>query len=175
MPKRKKPHSTTVVHHNIQPVPAKHFLPQWRGPVEGYAVNSVRRVLPRLIKYHDFEDLFHESFHVYLSVKARYAPPVDNGAWFMALYKRCLAMRFADLAARAMRYAPEVATDELPESAAIDWHDGYLMLALRQLPRELVETLKMIASAPSELVDALGTRTVSTARARAETLLRQEE
>ena len=85
------------------PIPFnKSFIPKWRGPVEGYAVNQIRKLLPRVNHSHDPDDLYQIAFEVYLFCKQRYKA-VDNPAWFMALYKRCLFTRFADELAEAFR------------------------------------------------------------------------
>ena len=80
------------------------FIPRWTGPIEGYTINLVRRYYPQLAAEHEFEDLLQEAYIKYLICVRTYKGRVDNGAWFMSLYKRALTNHLPSLLHRHARY-----------------------------------------------------------------------
>jgi hypothetical protein len=100
---------------------------------------------------------------VFLRCARKYKDSVDNAAWFMGLYKRSLAARFADLSTKDTRYrAVGVlhAEHEDDEGATIP-HDsigelrnaGELHVTMRQAPSEVREVLSLLLSAPAEILE----------------------
>lgn len=83
--------------------PSAKFTAQWKGPIEGHAVNQVKRWFPSLCAEHEFDDLMQEAFLVFMRCSHRYAGRVDNPAWFMSLFSRALSNRLINLAARCGR------------------------------------------------------------------------
>ena len=94
--------------------PRLSFRPQWSGPIQGYTVNTVRAVWPKLCVHSEFEDLLQEGYVVFLICARRYCAPdrprrptlaqarrgwgyCDDPRWFMALYKTALRNRLCDL------------------------------------------------------------------------------
>lgn len=137
----------------------KPFRAQWRGSVEGYAVNQLSKLLPRLHHLYDRDDLYQESFEVYLQCKLRYEHHVDNPAWFMSLYKRCLFSRYAVLLRTGALAAKLVSDDTLQPSESkllytygqYTYDDGSLVVMLQKLPCELLEMLQELINESTEL------------------------
>ena len=118
------------------------FIPRWTGPIEGYTINLVRRYYPQLAAEHEFEDLLQEAYIKYLVCARRYKGKVDNGAWFMALYKRALSNHLHSLLLRHARYK------------LLEYGDG------AQLPEpsvngEVAEVLQILTTLPSELAEVM--------------------
>lgn len=109
-------------------IPAPKFLPQWRGPVEGYAKNQIQKLLPRVKYFVEYDDLLQEAFEVYLFCRCRYTR-VDNGAWFMALFKRVLYSRYARLVGAAAQWSKIDEFGEIHEGLLVEWCDGLLQTA----------------------------------------------
>jgi DNA-directed RNA polymerase specialized sigma24 family protein len=81
------------------------FQPTWNKAIRGYAYNLTRSFWPQLQPFHEWEDLTQESYLVFDTCARRYKNKVDNGAWFMALFKIALRNRLLDLVARAPKYS----------------------------------------------------------------------
>ena len=81
------------------------YTPCWTGPIEGYSINAVRVVWPRLVAQYEFEDLLQEAYLKFLVCSRCYKGKVTNPAWFMSLYKCALHNHLASLIVRGARYS----------------------------------------------------------------------
>lgn len=139
----------------------KHHLPEFKGPIEGYVVNYLKRNLWRIRPTHDREDALQEAYAVFLRCAARY-PLVDTPEHFMALFKTAWEREMVDLslkASLARQLVPEsTATDEEGEEyrkevpGDLD-NEGVLAVMIRQAPVEVVMVLNLFLNAPQELLD----------------------
>jgi len=133
------------------------YVPEFKGPIEGYLVNSITREGWRVAETHDRDDLMQEGYLVFIRCAARY-PLLDTAKHFMALFKRAWANHVNDLSTKATR-ARQVGYKE-PE----DWlrrpveqigetdNAGVLAAMVRQAPREVMLVLNLFLSAPNELL-----------------------
>lgn len=120
-----------MIHHR----PVLPFRPHWSGEIQGYAYNSTRRYWPTLRAWYEWEDLTQEAYLVYMMCDRRYRGRVDNGAWFMALYKSSWHNKLVDLVVRVPQYSLGQSA-ELWEPAAPDIVRE-LWEIYRGLPQEL--------------------------------------
>ena len=140
------------------------YVPEFKGPIEGWLANNVARNLWRLQPLYEREDAMQEGFIVFMRCAAKY-PILDNGAHFMALFKRAWNNRLNDLSVKASRtralhvdqtyHLP--ADMEVPEAPGDLDNDGLLGVMIRQAPREVLMVLNLLLNAPQELL-ALATR-----------------
>lgn len=128
------------------------FVPRWVGPVQGFAINTARRYYPRLSPHHEFEDLLQEAYIVFLRCKRRYQGHVDNGAWFMALYRTALQNQFLRLISTAPRYnlIEDYAEDSIHEPIGEVENFGHFSRLLAELPKEILQQLSDAATSTDE-------------------------
>lgn len=75
------------------------FVPCFKGPIEGYVVNFLKRNYWKVAAHHEFEDLLQEAYFKFLVVKEKY-PEVIDPPHFMALFKTSWKNHFTVLAAK---------------------------------------------------------------------------
>ncbi len=138
-------------------------LPEFKGAIEGYVVNFLKKNHWRISNTHDREEAIQEAYIVFLRTAARY-PLVETPQHFMALFKTSWANEFTDLAAKAT-YARQLVSEHLFEDGGgeeVWWtravigdtdNDGTLGVMLRQAPREVVMVLNLFLNAPQELLE----------------------
>ena len=133
------------------------FCPRFMGAFEGHAFNVVKRMYPRLMAEHEFDDLLQEAWVVFLHCRARYAGKVDNPAWFMTIFSRSLHHRFIDLQ-RASR--PYICIDELTETdePATTIDAGYCWRVLQELPEDMRDLLRCLGFGDDTVLPALQKR-----------------
>jgi hypothetical protein len=83
------------------------FVPQWEGPIQGYATNYITRHQWRMGILYGPDDLLQEAWDVFRKVEAAY-PTVVEPRHFMALYKTALRNHFTNLAVKRTRQLPTV-------------------------------------------------------------------
>lgn len=137
------------------------YLPEFKGPVEGYVVNFLKRNLWRVARTHDHEDAMQEAHLVFLRTAARY-PMVDTPQHFMALFKTSWANEFHDLsvgATEARRLVSDANPDDDETAQAYSEivgeldNDGMLAVMIRQAPTEVLMVLNLFLNAPTELLE----------------------
>lgn len=69
--------------------PKLDFVPEWQGPIEGFAVNYMNRNLWRVEPEHDFDDLMQDAY-LYFLICCQSYPNVSEAKHFMALFRVCL-------------------------------------------------------------------------------------
>lgn len=140
------------------------YSPEFKGPIQGYVVNYVKRHFWRVEATQEHRDLMQDAYVVFMRVKAKY-PALDTPQHFMALFKVAWHNHFTDLAnadtqSRLMS-AVSLHADESDEMAfdVIGDHDndGALAVMLAQAPAEITSVINLFLSAPQELLElALG-------------------
>lgn len=140
------------------------YFPEFKGPVEGYAVNSARQNVWRVRRLYDIDDLKQEAYEVFLRVASRYQD-LEGPAHFMALFKTAWNNHITDLARKdtASRIIVQETHDDcyafetnvaIPQNSIGDTdNDGYLATVLREAPREISMVLNLFLNAPQEILD----------------------
>lgn len=129
------------------------FIPTFRGSIENYTKKSIKSFLPRVRSHYEYDDLYQEAFTVFLWCKKRYTT-VDNPAWFMAMYKRGLQIRFCDILKACSKQWPLVALDDTSPRGTTDC-EGLLSVALKQMPKELLDALVAMATCGTRVVQSV--------------------
>jgi hypothetical protein len=134
------------------------YLPEWKGPVEGYVVNFLKKNYWRVAATHEYEEAMQEARLVFLVCASHY-PLLDTPQHFMALFKRTLENEFHDLsekATKARALLPEQMDEDGPSMydvvGELD-NDGALRTMVRQAPSEVVMVLNLFLNAPQELLE----------------------
>ncbi len=134
----------------------KIFIPKWEGPVQGYTVNYLRKNYWRIVGVIEEEDMMQEAKCIFYMVKRRYSY-IDNGGWFMALYKTALTNLINDLSCERMdRLSNTMDTNleiALNFRRVVEENQGYLVCLIEQAPEEVRAVLNLLSSAPKELLD----------------------
>lgn len=125
---------------------------EFAGPIEGYAVNYIRKHHWRVAATMEFEDCKQEAYLIFRRVLRLY--PHCEPKHFMALFKVAL---LNDMNTWAKRDGVHRELLELHgESITPPWEAdgiGNLLIAIRQAPAEVKAVLNLIFNAPQELVD----------------------
>lgn len=138
---------------------AKSFKPRWAGAIEGYTVNYIRRHYWRVQYSMDWEDIMQECRCLFLKLCREYADEVDNGAWFMGLYKRSLGNLITDLSKedtylRRCTRETELATDDtewLLERIGTEDNEGTLNCLVQDAPEEVRAVISLFLEARPEV------------------------
>lgn len=136
------------------------YAPVFKGPLEGWATNYLKKNYWRVEATQEWDDCMQEAQCVFYKLKTRYA---DTGAvtepkHFMALYKTSMTRRFTDLANDNTSRRWEVVVSEGPDGEIYEPmgetdNDGGLAVLLRQAPAEVVQVLNLFLSCPQEILD----------------------
>lgn len=137
-----------------QPIP---FRPRFGGPIEGHAVNTIKRWYPRLADQMEFEDLLQEAWVVFLRCQARYGGTVDNPRWFMALFSVSLHRRFCSLLSDNPAYISDEDLNEQYEPTT-ELDVGYYWRVLQELPADMRELLAALGLGDDTVLPALRRR-----------------
>lgn len=137
------------------------YVPEWKGPIEGYVVNSLSKQTWRVSSTHDRDDLRQEAYLVFLRCTARY-PIIDTPQHFMSLFKTAWSRHMHDLAKKERVNHLMVPEAQLDREDETEWtrdhvgdldNEGRLAVLIRQAPREVLLVLNLLLSAPQELLD----------------------
>lgn len=136
------------------------YLPEFKGPVEGYVVNYLKKNLWRVAATHDHTDAMQEAYLVFLRTASRY-PLLDTPQHFMALFKTSWINEFNDMSVRATaaRHLVSENDDSTEEDAWVHDsigdldNDGLLAVMIRQAPVEVLMVLNLFLNAPQELLE----------------------
>ena len=140
------------------------YVPEWKGPIEGYVVNFLSKQLWRVRPLLEHDDAMQEAYLVFLRTAARY-PMMDTPQHFMALFKTSWTNEFHDLSRKATNARIAVSmsdlggTDEdgerwsVPEAVGETDNMGTLALMVKQAPREVLMVLNLFLTAPGELLE----------------------
>lgn len=137
------------------------YIPQFKGPIEGYVVNQINRDHWRLRETHDREEMMQEAWVVFLRCAEKY-PALDDAAHFMALFKTAWKRRVNTLSSKTTKVRAEKpmfdgdfdeAWQRPQEPIGETDNAGMLRIMVAQAPREVVMVLNLIMNAPQELLD----------------------
>lgn len=141
--------------------PSPVYVPEFKGPIEGYVVNTIHRGMWRFRGTYDKDDMMQEAHIVFLRCAAKY-PILDTPQHFMSLFKRAWTNRMNDLATNNSRHQLEVSEWSMSVEDDAEWcrehvgeleNPGMLLTMLRQCPRDVMLVLNLFLNAPQELLD----------------------
>lgn len=131
------------------------FRPQFKGPIEGYLVNTINRNYWRVEKVMSREDLYQDGVMIFCLVRTRYARIVDNPAWFMSLYKRALNNHIHDVARVQRKLSEQDALPDQIESTTDSIEAAEVAGLFEQAPPEVAEIVRLFLYAPVEVWQVL--------------------
>lgn len=137
------------------------YQPEFKGPIEGWVVNSLKKNLWRIAATHTYEEAMQEAHMVFLRCAQRY-PDMDTPQHFMALFQVSWVNEVHDLSKLATNAREAVSLDQLTYSdegytpleviGEVE-NDGVLAVKLRQAPKEVTMVLNLFLNAPQELLE----------------------
>ena len=134
------------------------YVPEFKGPIEGYVVNSLKTNYWRIAETHTREDAMQEAWVVFMRCCARY-PIIDTPQNFMSLFKRAWINQLNDLANATTRHralipeAEDESGNKIHEPVGETENAGYLTVLVHQAPREVLMVLNLFLNAPTELLE----------------------
>jgi hypothetical protein len=142
--------------------PRPSYIPSWPGVFEAYSRQFVHAHFWRVRHtLHTEADAIQECALVWAKCAAAYTGKVDNGAWFMALYKSSLARHWHSLSSKDSA-SPEAHRLDLPFTttedqdalfgASPDGPCGLLAAQVAGASQEVRDVLCLLATAPSEML-----------------------
>lgn len=145
------------------------YEPRFKGPIEGYVRNQLKRHLWRVNRHREYEDMMQEAHCVFYHLKNRYAEVEGmNDPWFMALFVRSFTNVITNISLRDSRNSVEhlagVFIDEegnieecglenLMNAMGDPDNEGYYRIYLKQAPSELRSVLSILFNAPQDMLD----------------------
>lgn len=136
------------------------FVPKFKGPIEGWVVNFLRRNYWRVERTMEYEDAMQEARLVFCKLIHKY-PTIDTPQHFMSLFQTAWRNHFndlttADTSSRCLTYEAQMTdADESPlnvEGIGELDNAGMLTVMLKQAPQEVNQVLALFVSAPTELL-----------------------
>ena len=121
------------------------FVPEFKGKIEGYVVNYLKKNYWRVAAHHEYEDLLQEAYFKFLVVKDKY-PEVVNPPHFMALFKTAWNNHFINLSKTQTKditiiesqLMGEISLFELSDKKGrVNDHEGDVTILLKQAPEEI--------------------------------------
>lgn len=138
------------------------YIPEWKGPIEGYVVNCYTKKGWRTAALMERNDFMQEAYLVFLRLNHKY-PRLDTPQHFMALFKTSwhrhyTDLSYADSSLRTMPLQSQLTRDDEDantlEAVGDLENSGILATMIRQAPSEIKQVLALFLHAPSELLDA---------------------
>ena len=139
------------------------FSPKFKGEIEGYIKNHLKKNFWRVANIMDYEDVLQEAVITFIEVVKRYESVVSNPAWFMSLFKKAWHDRFYDLAQSASKAKKEVVVDWGAIERSLDDEDskpalpidsvenyGPLLHRINSASPELKQICTILFTAPAE-------------------------
>ena len=141
------------------------YRPQFKGAIEGYLVNFLRRNYWKVEASMTCEDVMQEAFIVFLRVSRKYED-VTEAKHFMSLFKTAWSNQFTNLAVadselREFPCLSQVGAEDQEEQEGVYEAAGELdcggavLIALEQAPSEVKEVIRLLVSAPVELLEMI--------------------
>lgn len=139
------------------------YKPEFKGPVEGWVVNQLSRgslAYWRVERTMSREEVLQEAYECFLRCCKKFpkSAEYDTPQAFMALFKRAWSNQFADLASYDTEdrncFSLEAREAQLPEAPGDLENDGFLLIMIREAPREVRLVLSVFLDAPKELIEA---------------------
>lgn len=139
------------------------YKPEFKGPVEGWVVNQLSRgslAYWRVERTMSRDEVMQEAYECFLRCCRKFpkSPEYDTPQAFMALFKRAWSNQFADLASYDTEdrncCSLEGREAKVPEAPGDLENDGFLLVMIREAPREVRLVLSIFLDAPKELLEA---------------------
>jgi hypothetical protein len=134
------------------------FMPEFKGPVEGWVVNHLTTNYWRVQATMSRVEVLQEANLIFLRTAQHYDGQITEAKHFMSLFQRSWLNHFTDLAKAdsANRQGISMTTSDGTQYDAMGETEnmGYLKTLLRQAPREVSVVLNLLLNAPQELLDA---------------------
>lgn len=140
------------------------YVPEFKGPVEGYLVNQLSRNLWKLRPLYEHDDAMQEGYLVFMRVAARY-PMLNDPPQFMALFKQAWSNHMIDLAKKATAARCMVSENQFDDEANEAWSrdhvgdldtNGFVSILIQQAPGEVRLVLNLFLNAPHDLLEMAG-------------------
>jgi hypothetical protein len=134
------------------------YDPEWKGPLEGYVVNTLTKQYWKVARTLAYEDCMQEAYVVFLRCRRKY-PRLKEAKHFMALFKTAWYRQFinlanADTAYRIFGPMPTNVDGEPYEQVGELDNDGFIACVLREAPGEIRMIISLFLGAPQELLEA---------------------
>lgn len=117
------------------------YSAEWRGEFEGYATNFLSKNFWRVARTMEREDAMQEAVLVFLRCKSRYEHSVENGAHFMALFKRMLWEHWIGLSNTDTKVRVEISASR-QDSEGEDLPDFDLRAGELDVPVQVLEAIR---------------------------------
>jgi len=144
----------------------------FKGPIEGFVINYLKRNYWRVSALWTYEDAFSEAQVLFYDLYNRYVThgKVDNIKWFMTLYKKSFINLIHSQSVKDSTYRETIipintfvtSDSELAELESrlfgiepSSEKSVTLKLLIEQAPNEIKTLVSVIAKAPAELLDSL--------------------
>jgi len=132
---------------------SRKYNPLWKGFIEGFVVNYLKKNYWRVESYMTYEDVMQEAHLKFLYVKSKYTA-LKTPQHFMALYKRAFINEFNDFAILATKHRHEVCEEAQDEEVSGELaNDGELSVMIEQAPSDVKLVLQLLLTAPVEVLD----------------------
>lgn len=126
---------------------------QFKGPVEGFLVNTIRKNAWRVERVMGKKDLYQDGVLIFCLLRRRYQGVVDNPRWFMSLYKTSLHNHIHDVSKVQTKLLQQHSLpDDMLDAEGEDeslFHVDALTLFDRA-PTEIREIVRLFMDAPTE-------------------------
>lgn len=124
---------------------------RFAGPYYGMAVNTINRNIWRMHNLVTRDDLLQDAAELFLIVQRRYRP--TSRRWFMALFQRTLNNHLHRVAFECSRFRNvHVSMEDVPQ---VSQPDGVVGLLWHKAPREVLEVLRVVVNAPTEIASVI--------------------
>jgi|ERR1019366_4799806 hypothetical protein len=142
---------------------SRRYTPQWKGFVEGFVTNFLKKNYWRVQSHMEYDDVMQEAYVKFLYLKRKYGA-LDTPQHFMALYKISWVNDFHELSTLASKHRLEVCEHQLLdedsdyfnmiESVVGDTNnDGELSVMIEQAPSDVKLVLQLMLTAPVEALE----------------------
>lgn len=136
------------------------YVPEFKGPIEGYVVNTLTKNLWRVQRTHTREDMMQEAYIVFMRCAGKY-PIIGTPQHFMALFKRAWGNHITDLSVKDSAHKATFADQPIANDGVFSSFEpmgdldnmGYLKLMVEQAPNEVLMVLNLFLNAPKELLE----------------------
>jgi len=133
------------------------YTPLWKGFIEGFITNFLKKNYWRVESYMTYEDCIQEAQVTFYRLKNKYGN-LDHPSHFMALYRTAWTNDFNDYAALATKHRNEVSSEmseEAKDKQVIGElaNDGELSVMIEQAPSDIKLVLQLLLTAPVEVLD----------------------
>lgn len=133
---------------------APSYVPVFKGEVEGYVANHLKKNMWRVAKSMEYQDVMQEAYLCFLQVAKWYEGKIVNAAHFMAIYKKAWHDTFFHLAYSSSKVAKEKSTAPTMVEKVVtqSYNYGPLLVKINSAPEEIKDVLRILFTAPAEVL-----------------------